>query len=208
MKCSFAASCLALSMLTAAIVPAAAEEQSKDEAIHDELRAVLREVTAAVNSNDLDRLFSRLDKDCVITWQNAEVSRGPQEVRAYCERMTQGEGRIVDQVTIEPTADDLTHLYGDTGVAFGGSKDHFRLTDGRNFEVSSRWTATVVKKDGRWLLASCQISASMFDNPVMWIAVRQTAYWSGGIAVLAGLILGIGATWLLGRKRSRLTPPA
>src|SRR5690242_15453125 len=141
MKVLFAASCLALGSLNAASVAAAAEAPPKEDPVHDELRAVLKEVTEAINGNDLDRLLTYLDKDCVVTWQNAEVSHGPAEVRAYCERMTKGEGRIVDQITIAPVADELTHLYGDVGVALGKSSDHFRLTDGRDFEVPTRWTA-------------------------------------------------------------------
>ena len=133
----------------------------------------------AVNQNDLDALLPLLDKNVIVTWMNGEVSRGPEGVRAYYDRMMKGDKRIVESVTINPEVDELTHLYGDTGVAFGSSRDHFKLTDGRDFEVLSRSSATLVLADGKWRIANFHASANVFDNPILWIAVKQTALWVG-----------------------------
>jgi hypothetical protein len=40
----------------------------------------------------------------------------------------------------------------------------------------------------------------MFDNPVLHIAVKQTAWWAGGIAGAVGLVVGFLAAWLLRRR--------
>jgi hypothetical protein len=110
----------------------------------------------------------------------------------------------VNSYKTEAEVDDLTHLYGDTGVATGKSRDQFVLTDGRDFEVNSRWTTTLVKRDGRWKVASFHASTDMFDNPVLHIAIRRTAWWTGASAGVVGLLIGTIATWLL---RRRLAPP-
>lgn len=191
--------------------PLAAQEPraapAKEDPAHDELRALRKGLTDAVNHHDLDALLTFLDKDVVVTWQNAEVSVKPEGVRAYYDRMMKGPNRIVENFSIDPTVDELTHLYGDTGVAYGSSKDHFTLTDGKDFDMLTRWSATLVKKDGKWLVASFHASTNMFDNPLLYIAMRQTAYWVGGIAVLVGLALGFILARLL-RKGSPAAPPA
>jgi ketosteroid isomerase-like protein len=160
----------------------------------------------AINKNDLDALLTHLDKDVVITWMDASVSRGPQGVKEYIEKMTKGENRKVNSHSIDAEVDELTHLYGDTGMATGTSKDQFVLTDGRDFVVNTRWTATVVKKDGKWKIASFHSSTDMFYNPVLFIAVRRTAMWVGGIAVAVGLLLGFGVAWFLRRRKPGSQP--
>ena len=43
--------------------------------------------------------------------------------------------RTEEQVTWLPA------IYGNTGIACGSSKDHFKLTDGKDFVAQTRWTA-------------------------------------------------------------------
>lgn len=180
----------------------AQEGQSKPEdPAHKELRALKSELVEAVNKNNIDGVLARLDKDVVVTWMNGEVSKGPKEVKEYLERMTKGDKAIVKSYQTDPTVDDLTHLYGDTGVAYGHSKDTFVLNDGRSFTIEPRWSATVVKKDGKWLIASFHGSADVFKNPILDIAIRQTATYVGIGAGVAGLI--VGALLVLFLKRSK-----
>jgi ketosteroid isomerase-like protein len=195
----------ALFLLAPARTPAQAPNKqgplTKEDPAHEELRGLKKELTQAVNSNNLEALLALLDDDVVVTWENAEVSRGPQQVRAYYDRMMKGDQRIVESVTIDPTVDELTHLYGDTGVAFGSSTDHFKLRDGRDFVFDTRWTATAVKKNGKWKVASFHASTNTFDNPVLWIAVKRVGLWTGVIAGVLGLVVGfITSRWL--RKRT------
>jgi uncharacterized protein (TIGR02246 family) len=187
------------------LVPARAQDSKPpaEDPAHEQLRALRRELIEAVNKNDLDALLPHLDKDIVVTWMDGRVSRGPKEVRDYIEQMTKGESRKVHSFKTEAEVEDLTHLYGDTGVAFGHSRDQFVLTDGRDFVVNTRWTATLVKKGDQWKLAGFHASTDMFDNPVLHIAIRRTALWTGGIAALVGVLLGVVATWLWGRRRAR-----
>ena len=199
-----------LIMALAALLLAPVQAQEKkdkegkppaEEPVHDELRALKDELVEAINKNDIDRLLSKLDKDVVVTWMNAEVSRGPAEVRAYLERMTKGPKPIVKSYKTEPVVEELTHMYGDDcGVSYGHSKDTFLLTDGREFTVTSRWSATTVKKDGKWLVANFHGSANVFDNAVLDIAIRTTARWTGIAAGAAGLLVGGGLVWFLRRR--------
>jgi ketosteroid isomerase-like protein len=177
---------------------AAQDAKPPEDPAHAELRALRKNLVEAINGNHLDQLLDLLDEDVVVTFMNAEVGRKPAGVKAYYERMMNGPNKIVQSITIDPTVDELTHLYGNTGVAFGSSKDHFKLTDGRDFVSETRWTGTLVKKDGKWKVASFHASANAFDNPILWIAVKKTAMWAGIAAGLVGLVLG----WAIGRRRT------
>jgi uncharacterized protein (TIGR02246 family) len=182
------------------------ETGKKEDPAHDELRALKKDVEEALNKGDLDKVLTFLDKDVVVTWMNGEVSKGPQGVREYYERMTKGPNRVVDVFKTAPVVDDLTHLYGNTGVAYGSSKDYFKLTDGSEFTVPTRWSATVVKENGRWKIANFHASTNVFDNPVLWLGIRRTAWWAGGIALVVGLLLGGAVIWFLKRRRAGGSP--
>jgi ketosteroid isomerase-like protein len=192
-----------LLVAVAALAPVHAQEGKPppEDPAHEDLRTLRREMVDAINKDDVDALLKHLDKDVVVTWMDGEVSRKPEGVRAYIMKMTRGDNRKVQSYSTEATVDELTHLYGNTGVAFGRSDDHFVLTDGRNFTVHTRWTATLVKKDGKWLLAAFHASTDMFDNPVLDI-VRQRALWTAVTTGVVGIAVGFLIAWLLRRPRA------
>jgi hypothetical protein len=131
------------------------------------------------------------------------VNTSPQEVRAYFKEMMEGPNRRVESVSIKPEPDALSVLYNDskTAVAYGHSNDHYKLNDGTEFDQLTRWSATVVKKDGQWKVANVHISTDMFDNPILNLAVKKTAMWVGGLAGVVGLGLGFAGGWMLRRPR-------
>jgi len=66
-------------------------------------------------------LLSHLDPDVVVTWQNAEVCRGPQPSR----RITTIDGRPEShrgKLSSNPVVDDR-HVYGDWAVSWGNLHD-------------------------------------------------------------------------------------
>ncbi len=200
--------CLAAALAIGTLLPltAARAQENKDtkekQDAHEELRTLRRQLVEAVNKGDMDALMTHLDKDIVVTWMDGRVSRGPQGVKDYIEKMTRGPDRKVQSYKTDAEVDELTHLYGDTGIATGKSHDQFVLTDGRDFATDTRWTASLVKADGGWKIAGFHASTDMFDNPVLHIAVQRTALWTGIPAGIAGLVVGAGAVWLLRPRRA------
>lgn len=94
----------------------------------------------------------------------------------------------------------LSTLYGDdTAVAYGDSVGTYELTDGRTLVADTYWTATMVKENDRWLLASFQFAPSIFDNPVVGAAIGMV-YKTAAIAGVIGLIVGFLLARLLGRR--------
>lgn len=168
-----------------------------EDPAHNELRAVRDELLDAINKGDIERQLTYLQTNVVMTALNTEVSRGREGVRAYFNKMTTGPKRVVESFSAEVNVDELTILYGgDTGIAFGSAVQHYKLTNGVKLDAKTRWTATFVKEDGRWLIASLHASANLFDNPLLTMT-KRTAYWAGGGGLVAGLLIGI----LLARKR-------
>ena len=171
---------------------------------HAELRAIKDALVTAFNKRDYDGFLGHLHPNIVATWQNAEVARRPDGIRTFMKKMSEGETKQIESVQAKVDVDELTSLYADkkTGVAFGSVEQDFKFSDGKEIALKSRWTATFIKEDGRWLLAAIHVSANVFDNPVLGIAVRKTAMWTGAGAGVAGIIVG----WLIGRRRRTAAP--
>jgi uncharacterized protein (TIGR02246 family) len=178
-----------------------AVQPAQEDPVHGELRTFRDAIIDAVNKNDRDRLLTFLHKNVVVTWMDGEVSRGREGVKAYYDRMMTGDQRIVDSVQIQPTVDELSIVYGGTtAIAFGSSDDDFKLKRGLQFKVHSRWTATLVKEQGKWLIAAFHASTSLFDNPLLNTAKTMIPV-AAGIAGLAGLVLGLIVARLMRRRR-------
>jgi len=201
---------LALVLLVAPALPAHGQTtQAAPDAEATRAIGVLRtELVDAFNKGDLDRLLSHLDPDCVVTWQNAEVCRGPEAVRAYYNKMMTGPQRRVEKVSADPVVDDR-HIYGDWAVSWGHMRDHFVLTDGSELPFDSRFTATLVRRGEEWKVASFHLSVNAFDNPILRTVAHKMATWAGVIAGVIGLIVGLLCGWILsrGRRRSAAVPP-
>jgi uncharacterized protein (TIGR02246 family) len=145
---------------------------------------------------DIERTLTFLAPDVVVTWQNGEVSRGPEEVRAYYNRMMTGPDRIVQEIKAEPKVEGR-QINGDTAISWGSLNDHFVLTDGRSLALGSRFTITTAKRGDRWLLTSYHASVNAFDNPILSLAVKKIGLWVGIGGVVLGLLIGV----LIGRAR-------
>ena len=169
--------------------------------VHDELRKLQLAMEEAMNSGNLEGLLANVDDTVVFTAMNAEVATGKEAIRTYFARMTQGPERIVDSVKVDFIPDALATFYGpDVAVSTGNADSHYVLTNGMNFQVMARWTATLVRKDGKWLVAAFHYSTNMFKNPVLDAQRKWLMIAGGGGALLLGLI-----GFFVGRKTGRRT---
>lgn len=184
-----------LSLLAAglfAVLSAPALQAAEDPA-HNELRALRTQVIEAITKGDNDAVMQHVHPNVVVTWQNAEVCRGVQGLRDFFNKMAKDTFR---GYKVPPTPDDLTTIYGgDTGVSYGHVVAEYNLL-GKTLEFKSRWTATLVKENGRWLLASYHISLNALDNPILATA-KQSLVWIGAGSAVIGLLIGV----LLARRR-------
>src|SRR5688572_23729767 len=154
----------------------------------------LREgLVTSFKKGDIDTLLTYLDTDVVVTWQNGEVCRGPDAVRAFYQRMMKGEKPVVREIKSEPEVIGR-QLHGDVAISWGNLHDHFVLTDGSDLPFNSVFTASIAKRGDRWLVTAFHTSVNVFENPVLGYAMKRAALWAGIIAGVIGLLVGVIVT--------------
>jgi ketosteroid isomerase-like protein len=194
--------CLILTLLIASTALGQATQPVTAPDPTTAIGALRQELIDSFNKGDLPRLLSHLDPDVVVTWQNGEVCRGPDAVKAYYDKMMSGPDRIVKTVKADPKVTDR-HIYNDWAVSWGEMQDHFVLNDGSEFSLNSRFTATIARRGEAWKVTSFHVSGNLFDNQILSYAVKKTAVWTGIGAGLGGLIIGYAIAWF---RRRRTTP--
>lgn len=157
--------------------------------IHNELRAFKQSIETSFNEENIDSIVSHLHPNVVITWQNASTTRGRENTKKYIEQLIKGPNSIVQKFKTSIDVDELTILYGDTGISFGSSVDYLELREGISLDLKERWSATLVKEKGKWYIASAHISVNLFDNPVLSSA-KNTLYWAIPLTLVLGFLIG------------------
>ncbi len=170
-----------------------AQDTPPEDPAHEELRAFRKEIVAAIVAGDIEAQLKLASPDVVVTWQNHVVCRGHDELRKF---MKEAGTDAFKGYKVEPEADVLTVLHGgDTGISTGRSVGLYDVL-GKEFEFENRWTATLVKEDGRWLVAGYHVSLNALDNPILSGATRTLSWGAGGSAIV-GLLVG----WLIGKRK-------
>lgn len=163
------------------------------------LLKILRDVESAINAQDIEGIIAQMNPDCTVTWWNAEVSRGHDEIRAYYRRMVKDEGRYISKYTTQARLGAHARFVGSAGdvaLADGSMEDEFFPIIRGPFKLSSRWSATAAKSANGWKIVNLHLSSNVFTNTL--IAELTRALWFAGAA---GLIVGGLAGWFLGRRR-------
>jgi ketosteroid isomerase-like protein len=192
-KCIFVAVLLAAS---------AVHSQESDDAIHDELRAVLATLQDAINRGDYDAMLPAVSADIRATTITQEVLSSHADVSDYFRRWF-GPGGFLAKLEMTMTPDALTELSPDRtwGLVRGSGIEHYTLADGREYDMPTRWTAVVAKEaDGRWRLRSIHIGTDFLDNPILTEA-SHTAVKIGIGGALGGLLVGALLGFLAGRRK-------
>lgn len=164
-----------------------------------ELRELLGQMEKAIDSLDIDGVLKLMTKEAVVTWQNAEVSRGHDQIRAYHARMVRGAAPIVTKFSTKATLGGPAVFYGDTAIAYGTTVDTYELAEGLKFVLDANWSTTVVKQDGQWKAAAIHFSTHLFDNALVRNA-RRLAWIAGAGAFAAGLLVAFVLVRLRRRK--------
>jgi ketosteroid isomerase-like protein len=173
------------------------------EAVHNELRAMAKGLIDAVVAGDVEKQLSYATDDVVVTWQNGDVVHGHQGLKDLMRKNQGISARVFQGYTKRPEPTAKTILYGDdTGISYGTSVAKYNVL-GKEIELENHWSATLVKQEDGWKIASYHVSANILDNPLMG-GVKSLGYAVGGIGLVVGLALG----WLVFRKRAPSTPTA
>jgi len=165
------------------------------------LLTILSEVEKAINAQDIEGILAQMRSDCTVTWWNAEVSRGHDEIRAYYRKMVKDPGRYITKYTTRAKLGEHARFLGsgaDVAVADGSMEDEFFPVIRGQFSLNSRWSSTVAKDGGQWKIVTLHLSSNVFTNTLIE-ELTQALWYAGG----AGLVVGGLAGWLLGRRGRR-----
>src|SRR5258706_4209199 len=173
--------------------------QASQQADHEELRAMMRAATQALNARQVEALAPLMARQFVITAVDGRTFRDLAGFKAYLDQLY---GTKVQSIQYRPEAAELTQVIGpDTGISWGTSTDTYTVQGRETRTMTSHWTATVQRQDGDWKLAALHISANLLDNPVVEEAKRYI--WKAAAAALvAGLILGFILCAVIKRRPS------
>jgi ABC-type oligopeptide transport system substrate-binding subunit len=193
--------CLLLCCITAlAAASAFAEDRRQD---HEELRAMLKTATDAMNSKNFDALTPLFHTNFSITTVDQKLFTNLADFKSYYEALFNGDKAPLKSITFNPEADALTEFVGDDiGLSHGTSTDTYTFSDGDTRVMTSRWTATVFKDGGRWKILNLHIGTDLLANPVV-STLKSYVYKAGLGAGLGGLIVGFAVAWLLRGRRRR-----
>ena len=182
----------------------ASAQQEPDHAIHEELRAVLRDVQAAMNSGDYDKMLPYLTENVEATSVTQEVMSSRADISKYFKTWF-GPTGYMRKMEMKLDADKLTELSADKswGLVRGKALEHYEAKDGSLFDFVTRWTAVLIKDtDGKWRLRAIHFGTNHLDNPVL-TRVKDTLIRDGIVGGIGALIVGlvVGTWW--GRRRGR-----
>ena len=177
---------------------------AQDDLHHEDrqtLLKILSEVEKAINAQDVEGIIAQMRPDCTVTWWNAEISRGHDEIRAYYRKMMKDKGRVISKYTTRAKLGDHARFLGSAGdvaVADGSMEDEFFPIIRGPFKLNSRWSATGAKANGEWKIVTLHLSSNVFTNVL--ISELTRALWYAGAG---GLAIGGLAGWLLTRRRAK-----
>jgi ketosteroid isomerase-like protein len=185
------------------VVPAySADVDEPDHAIHEELRAVLLTVETAINDAKFADMLPVISEHVRATTINQEVISNRDEVLGYFNRWF-GPGGYLKKLHMTLVPDALTELSADRnwGLVRGSGVETYTLSDGRVFDLKTRWTAVLRKEDdGKWRLLSIHIGTNFLDNSIL-SAAKNAVTRVGFAAAGGGIVVGALAGFFLGRRK-------
>jgi ketosteroid isomerase-like protein len=174
----------------------------KEPQEHEALRELNRKTITAINQVDFKALEEVFTKPFDLTFADQSTIHSIDELKTYYQEMTTQGGMA--SIQFSPSVDQLTRFISDTvGIARGSSKDVFTRKDGKNLELESRWTATVVKTNGEWKISALHAGINLMDNAVLRLVTKELKKGTMFLAIITALI-GFGIGFFFGRCRKKL----
>ena len=189
---------LGLALVLCVLALPATAEDDPYAADRSALKAMLTDIEQALNKRDFQAALKHLHPDVLITYYNAEVTRGHEEALAYFKRMMEGPDAVVKEYSTSAEVGSPASFLGDTAVAYGTTMERYKLAGGLEFDLNGTWSTTVQKQDGVWKVRAIHFSTNLFDNPLLKNAQRM-----GLSMAVGGLVVGLIVMGLISKARRR-----
>lgn len=178
-------------------------QQTGTQADHDALRSLKSTAEKVVNERDYKLARQVLHDPFMATLVTQHSFKDFDALKAHFESLYTRDFLRMKTIKMTSEADEPAQIFqGTFAIARGGTKEHYELADGREFDMDGRWTAVTIKEGEDWKLLALHFGTNFLDNPVL-SAIEKAAKWSGFIGGGIGLLAGFIAGWFL--KRRKLT---
>ncbi|MDB4888111.1 MAG: nuclear transport factor 2 family protein [Gemmatimonadetes bacterium] len=177
-------------------------------AAHEELTAFRIAIQGAFNRmgasgtpEDMQALLAYVHPDVLFSDMTGRSTRGHAELLEYFRHEFLAPDHSLARMQGTFEADHLSLLLRpDVATNRGTVHGTFAFVNGSEISVDSRWTATIVKHEGRWKVATFHFGPSIFDNPVT-NAYKAWIWKAAALAALAGLAIGLLGSRVMWRRR-------
>lgn len=168
--------------------------------IEAELDAFREDLFRLFNEEKYQEMLDKhVHKDVIATWQDGTTSKGHAGVIAEFEKLK----KFINKMTVKPNTDQRLILDdGKLVIASGNMKDDYALDSGNTVGLESRWQATLIRDNDKWVLVSFGAMTNAFDNQVIDLQLKKAQYTNGGIGAGVGLVLGVLLTLIFAKRRS------
>lgn len=174
-----------------------------DAEIHQELRQLLTGIETAVNTKHYADLNAYFHQNLRVTTVNQNTIASYADMQAYFKDWF-GDGGYLVSLEMKLNPDALTEFYHDKtmGIVRGDGIERYKLTDGRDIDLKTRWTATVIKDDdGQWRILALHLGTNFYDNAI-YHETKNYLIKMGVIGTVLALVIGLAiGFYLRGRKR-------
>lgn len=193
--------CLGVGLAGWCCAESQAQEKTRDKkAIEAELDKFRDDLFHAYNKGEYKAMLENYcHKDVIATWQDGTTSKGYDEVLAEFAKLK----TFIEKMTADPNTDKRLILNdGNLVIASGNMKDLYTLSGRGDVALNSRWEATLIHENDRWVLVAFCASCNAFDNQVIDLELKKARYITAGVAAPVALLVGILGTLLVARRRS------
>ncbi|MCP4876605.1 MAG: nuclear transport factor 2 family protein [Gammaproteobacteria bacterium] len=175
-------------VLALSCTPALAGEDAHSED-REQFREYLSTIEAALNEGAIDKISPLLRDDVVVTFVNAEVTRGIPAIRDYYNKLLGASSALLSDYKTKAEVSAPARFFGNIAIADGTSIDTYTFPTGNTMEMPTKWNVTLVRENDVWKVAQLNFSANPFDNPVLGdIKNRLVTFCIAALAL--GLVIG------------------
>ena len=163
-----------------------------------ELLSYLTIIEQALNGGGIENIVPLLREDVVVTFINAEVSRGIPAVLEYHGKVLGSSNALLSSYTTKAKVSKPARFFGDIALVDGTTVDTYSFPTGDVVEMDAVWSVTLFKEDNVWKIAQLNFSANPFSNPIL-AGIESRIVTFSVVGLIVGLVIGL----LIGRLRKK-----
>ncbi|NRA36752.1 MAG: hypothetical protein HRU15_01315 [Planctomycetes bacterium] len=165
------------------------------------LQEVMKGVSKAFNERNVADLVSFFGAEFQMILADQSVYEDKAGLDSMVQQWFTAPDAPLTDLQFKPAADKESVFYNDNLVlSLGSSEDTYILKNGESVVMNSRWSATLIKKEGKWKIINLHTGINVTDN-AMLSAVTDKMMNMIYILTVVALIIGAIVGFVVGKRR-------